>query len=123
MSMSKDVCVSCSRTIKTCHKLISCKLCKLYVHKKCTKMKPRELKNIDIINEWRCQNCSVNENPNTVNHSNDIENLNKNVNVQASAIDKYDKMIFNPLRFENMSKTNNECDSEDTNIDIDCTLC
>ena len=50
--LRKDVCVVCSKTIKECHTDISCKVCKLYVHKKCTKLKTKELKRL---NEWKCK--------------------------------------------------------------------
>ena len=39
-----DVCIVCSKTIRTCHKDITCTICKMYVHKKCTKLKQKDLK-------------------------------------------------------------------------------
>ena len=106
MSLSKDVCVCCSKMIKNCHKLISCKMCKLYVHKKCTKLKPRELKTL-IPNEWLCKNCNVSKMPDN-SFSAEIDNLNSNVNVSDVNFEKYDKMMFNPLRYECMLKLNDE---------------
>ena len=119
----KDACVVCSKTIKECHKDISCKICKLYVHRKCTKLKTKELKRL---NEWKCDKCNV-----TVQNSDDteiecelpdVDNLNANVNVADINFDKYDKMLFNPLRFENMLK---ESEADDENIsksaNIECT--
>ena len=51
-----------------------------------------------------------------------VENLNVNVNVTGISFDKYDKRLFNPLRFKNMSK---EAETNDENIlksaDIECT--
>ena len=114
--LGKDVCVVCSKTIKECHKDISCKICKIYVHK-CTRLKTKELKRL---NEWKCKKCTVTVN--TVDNSDDteieseshdVENLNVNVNVTDITFDKYDKMLFNPLRFENMSK---ESEANDVNI-------
>ena len=124
MSVSrKNVCVVCSNIIKECHKDISCELCKLYVHKKCTNLKPKELKRL---NKWKCDKCSEG-----VNNSDDTEiecesheviSLNANVNVADINFDKYDRMLFNPLRFENMSK---ESEANNENIlksaDIECT--
>ena len=53
---------------------------------------------------------------------NDIENLNGNIIVEDTNFDKYDKMLFNPLRYENMSK---EAESNDENIsksiNIECS--
>ena len=121
--MSKDVCVSCSKIIRNCHKIISCKICKLFVHKKCTKLKQRELKNLKP-DDWTCNKCSVNFNQADENESylNELNNLNDNINIEDTNFDKYDKMLFNPLRYENMSK---EPESNDENIsksiDIECS--
>ena len=46
-SRYKSNCVMCSKNIKECHKDISCKTCKGYVHKKCTKLKQKQLKSMD----------------------------------------------------------------------------
>ena len=66
--LRKDVCVVCSKTIKECHKDISCKICKLYVHKSVLSKKTKGLKRL---NEWKCKNCSVTVN--TVDNSDDTE--------------------------------------------------
>ena len=60
--------------------LISCKICKLFVHKKCTKLKQWELKNLKP-GDWTCNKCSVNFNETDENerYLNDIENLNDNI--------------------------------------------
>ena len=55
MSVScQDVCFVCSKTIKHCHKDITCNKCQMYVHKKCTKLKSEELKKCK---EWTCDKC------------------------------------------------------------------
>ena len=41
---SQDACIVCSKTIRSCHKDITCSVCKMYVHKKCTKLKANDLK-------------------------------------------------------------------------------
>ena len=78
------------------------------------------------LNEWKC-GVTVNTVDNSddteiESESHDVENLNINVNVTDINFDKYDRMLFNPLRFENMSK---ESEANDENIsksaDIECT--
>ena len=88
------MCVSCSKIIRTCHKLLSCKICKLFVHKKCTKLKQRELENLNP-GDWTCNKCSVNLNEPDENEGylNDTENLNDNIIVEDDNFDKYDKML------------------------------
>ena len=91
MSDSKNVCVSCAQMIKMCHRLISCKYCKLYVHKKCTKLKQKELKKIKF-DDWVCKKCKI------INESNNVETaiddtdklLNENVDVLDIDLEKYD---------------------------------
>ena len=51
---NRDLCVLCSKIIRNCHKNITCTVCKHYVHKKCTKLKPKELRKID---QWVCPKC------------------------------------------------------------------
>ena len=81
------------------------------------------------LNEWKCKKCSATVN--TVDNSDDteieseshdVENLNVNVNVADINFDKYDRMLFNPLQIENMSK---ESEANDENVlksaDIECT--
>ena len=68
-------------------------------HKKCTKLKPKQLKCLNP-KEWVCSKCSSN----TLNSDSDIEeevnNLNESphFNITEIALEKYDKMVFNPLR-------------------------
>ena len=98
MSVSrKNVCVVCSNTIKECHKDISCEICKLYVHKKCTNLKTKELKRL---NKWKFDKCSevVNNSDDTEIEceSHDVINLNANVNVTDINFDKYDRMFLIP---------------------------
>ena len=101
----KDVCVKCSKTVNQCHKNISCKVCNGYVHKKCTLLKPKQLK---VLNpkEWICQNCSR-PFDNSNNSNSDIEaevyDLNQSPHVKNITdvdLEKYDKMIFNPLTLD-----------------------
>ena len=73
---------------------------------KCTQVRP--------LNEWKCKKCSITVN--TVDNSDDteieseshdVENLNVNENVlhvEDINFAKCDRMLFNPLPFENMSK-------------------
>ena len=95
----QDICVSCSKTIKQCHKDITCKKCKMYVHKKCTKLKPRELKRINRI-EWVCSKCT--DNDSEIDDSEIVELT--DYNVSHIDLEKYDNMMFNPLRFESTLK-------------------
>ena len=64
----------------------------------------------------------MNETDENEGYLNDIENLNDNITVEDNNFDKYDEMLFNPLRYENMSK---EEESNDENIsgsiDIECS--
>jgi len=52
---TRDICVKCSKIIKECHKNIICKICGGYVHKKCTNLKPKQLKCLNP-KEWTCHN-------------------------------------------------------------------
>ena len=104
MSICTDVCVVCSKIVKNCHKYISCQICKGYVHKKCTKLRPKQLKCLNP-KEWVCSKFPSN---NTVSDSDieeDIDNLNESPQFNPIEVDlkKYDKMVFNPLRFESHS--------------------
>ena len=97
------VCIGCSKVVKKCHKNICCKVCKKYIHKKCTNLKLSELKLLDP-NDWVCRLCNENVHSNSI--SSDIESeindLNKSEHFKLSSTDftKYDDMIFNPLRFD-----------------------
>ena len=87
----------CSKIVKSCHKIISCKIYTDFVHKKCTKLKPKQLKCLNP-KEWVCSKCSSY----TLNSDSDIEeevnNLNESphFNITEIALEKYDKMVFNP---------------------------
>jgi len=101
-SQTCDICVSCSKIIRECHKNIFCRICNGYVHKKCLKLKPKQLKELNT-SEWTCDNCT-----NTTNQSSNSDvddNLNvlkesPDFNVKNVDLKKYDEMIFNPLRFD-----------------------
>ena len=78
------------------------------------------LKNLQP-NEWVCGNCKVNpiETSETHNLNDDIRHLNANVNVTDVDFDRYNKMLFNPLRYENMTKDSDRInDSMCKSIDI-----
>ena len=64
----------------------------------------------------------MNETDENEGYLNDIENLNDNIIVEDNNFDKYDKMLFNPLRYEKMTKEE-ESNAENTfgSIDIECS--
>ena len=114
---SQDVCIVCSKTIRSCHKDITCTVCKMYVHKKCTKLKPKDLKKCA---EWTCEKCKItNENlDDTVEVDIECESLINHYNVSEVDLEsKFKDMRFNPSRFESIDKNeiinhhqyNNEC--------------
>jgi len=124
---NQDTCVCCCKRIQEKHKIISCKHCKLYTHKKCTKLKRKELINATI-NDWACPNCILlHANGVTKNDSctfNDIydKDLNETSETQIDLCDlnlqKYEKMAFNPVRFENICGwTENENEIEVHKVD------
>ena len=85
-------------------------------------LKPRELKNLQP-HEWVCDNCKATSNETSQNFEDDIRNLNATANVTDTStnFEKYDKMIFNPLRYENMSKDSDRNDDDMfKTIDIKC---
>ncbi len=92
---SKDLCVTCSKIVKDCHKDIICKSCNGFVHKKCTKLTVKQLKTIDK-KEWTCKNCIPQEQNNDENFNdsirNDVEALNASSMFNISDVDlkKYD---------------------------------
>ena len=101
-----DKCIVCSKLVKTCHKDICCKICNGFIHKKCTNLKPKQLKCLDI-KDWVCKdysNTSVLEDSNSELRT-DINNLNDSpqFNVTDVNFQKYDDMVFNPLRFDHNS--------------------
>ena len=112
MPVSNDVRVSCTKVIKECHKIISCKHCKFYVHKKCTKLKQSGLKRL-IPGEWECKNCCKDhETITSDNLTCDVNNLNENFNIVDVDFNKYEKMAFDPLQYETTIK---ESDLENVN--------
>ena len=114
-----DKCVVCSKTVKDCHKDISCKICNGYVHKKCTNLKQHQLRNFNY-NEWTCSNCSTLDNDNTNSIGDDIHDLNESPQFKITEVDfkKYDDMIFNPLRFDSNNTEKNYSDVVHNNDDI-----
>ena len=74
-SGTNDVyCIVCLKTIRKCHKGISCKTCKGHVHKKCTKLKQKQLKNLDH-GEWICTKCHADVDLDNTNSMEDVCNL------------------------------------------------
>ena len=124
-SCKNDSCVGCSKIVKNCHKNITCKTCKGYVHKKCTKLTSKQLKCLDL-NEWVCVKCVSNHrtcNDNSINFNSDIEqevtDLNKSSEFNVTEVDlhKYDNMVFNPLRFDSKITKNGYSDVVENDID------
>ena len=99
---SKDLCVVCSNVVKQCHKDIRCKLCNLYVHKKCTKLKSKELKQLCKV-DWICPNCCVENSGSDTDsdHENDFD-------INEFDFEKFDQMIFNQDRFESTVKNDDD---------------
>ena len=54
-SENRDSCIVCSTTVRKCHKEISCKICNGFIHKKCTKLKSKQLKCLNF-KKWVCGN-------------------------------------------------------------------
>ena len=100
-SENSDNCVVCSKTVKKCHKEISCKICSGFTHKKCTKLKSKQFKCLNV-KEWVCPNCCQDVQTSSSDLENEVNNLNKSFDFHLTDVDfqKYDKMLFNPLRFE-----------------------
>ena len=112
-SLSRDNCILCLKLLKQIHKNITCKKCGGYVHKKCTKLKPKELKQLQP-GDWACPTCILDvENENI---DKDESELN-NVNVPNVDLTKFDKMVFNPLRFDSTSIKCERNDIIDTDYD------
>ena len=116
-SVNRDNCIVCSKIVKKCHKDISCKICHGFIHKKCTNLKPKQLKCFNT-KKWVCQNCCQ-EGHTYLNSDleNDIDSLNECSDFDITQVDfqKYDDMIFNPLRFDHnpTSKAYNDITSSD----------
>ena len=112
----RDVCIVCSKIVKKIHKNICCNKCKGHIHKKCTKLKPKELACLDT-NEWICQICNLNVPTDTdCEIEKNVNDLNECSEFDINDVDfqKYDDMIFNPLRFNSDSSSgkayNDTCD-------------
>ena len=91
---SQDVCIVCSKTIRSCHKDITCTVCKMYVHKKCTKLKPKDFKKCS---EWTCEKFKITtENLNdTVEVDIECESLINHYNVSEVDLEsKFKDMCF-----------------------------
>ena len=97
-SVNSDNCVVCSKTVKKCHKEISCKICSGFTHKKCTKLKSKQLKCLNV-KEWVCPNCCQDVQTSSSDLENEVNNLNKSFDFHLTDVDfqKYDKMLFNPF--------------------------
>ena len=113
----RDLCVMCSKIIKDCHKNITCKQCNGYTHKKCTKLRPTQLKSLNH-NEWVCSTCITSnlDNNNSDDESSDGEDYDsKTFDITDVDLTKYDNMIFNPLTFDcnSINKCYNDVDSDD----------
>ena len=54
--VNPDLCIVCSKIVKKCHKDIRCKICNSFIHTKCTKMKPKQLKSVNK-KDWVCEKC------------------------------------------------------------------
>ena len=71
----------------------------VFYTKKCTKMKPNQLKSVNK-KDWVCEKCSdVTHNINSnCDIKDDVNNLNEASKFNATNVDfqKYDDMIFNP---------------------------
>ena len=110
----RDLCIVCTKIVKNCHKDIRCKTCEGFVHKKCTKLKPKYLKSVET-KDWVCQNCNIQRDSES-DIENDTNNLNESPEFNITNVDfqKYDNMIFNPLKFDfNSNKTYNDVTSDD----------
>ena len=84
------------------------------------KLKQRELKTLKI-EEWVCGKCQNDSYETFETQHDDVENLNANAHVTDINFDKYNKMVFNPLRYESISKESKVSDDNHyNNIDIEC---
>ncbi len=99
-----DRCIVCSKVIRNCHKNICCKKCNGYIHKKCTKLKQKQLKCLDV-KDWICKKCSLDQDASCSDLDTSLNNLNENpfFNVIETDFDKYDSMVFSPLSFDHNS--------------------
>jgi len=106
---SKDLCVTCCKIVKSCHKNIVCKICKKYVHKKCTNLKPKNLRNVANIG-WECIECKTNTGIRNGIDEDDTSEL--NTIIDNADFTKYDEMFFNPLRYEELTRESHDEDQD-----------
>ena len=113
-----DLCIVCSKMVKKCHQDICCQICNGNIHKKCTGLKAKQLKCLNT-KEWVCANCK--EDNHTASDSdidNEVHDLNESPEFDVTKVNlqKYDDMIFNPLRFDNNSTSKVFNDISNDNI-------
>ena len=113
--MSSQVkCIVCQKNMHEKHRVISCKLCKQYIHKKCSKLSRKSIALLKL-DEYEGNNClksneKIQTNENVELEDSDDDNVDvisdPEDTIQASDIDidKYDKIMFNPIRFQNSNK-------------------
>ena len=103
-----DLCLSCSKKVRIHQKDISCKVCHLFIHKKCTKLKRKDIIRLNV-NECTCMKCisantsgEKNQNDDTVHDFNASEGKTSTCSESINAnFSKYDKMIFTPFKYQN----------------------
>ena len=117
-SYVNNVCIMCSEMIVNPNSNISCAICSRYVHTKCIQNEGKTKKK----KEWICSNCSQKLNTGseydddvTFSDSdiekdvNDLNNSKSHFKITDVDLQKYDEMVFNPLRFDyNTEKCFNE---------------
>ena len=108
-----DLCLSCSKKVRI-HKYIyiyiyiSCKVCHLFIRKICTKLKRKDIVRVNV-NRLTCMKCisanasdEKNQNDDTVHDFIASEGKTSTCSESINAIfSKYDKMIFNPFKYQN----------------------
>ena len=109
-----DLCLSCSKKIRIHQKDISCKVCHLFIHKKCTKLKRKDIIRLNV-DGYTCMKCisantsgEKNQKDDTVHDFNASEGKTSTCSESINAnFSKYDKMIFNPFKYQNDIIDNN----------------
>ena len=105
-------CAICQRDVQKRHRVFSCKHCKKYVHKKCMNMSRKAISLLEK-DKYVCINCSDKNHEETSSHIQNDTNvkdanieypLEENDLVSDIEIDKYDSMVFNPVRFQSTTK-------------------
>ena len=103
-----DLCLSCSKKVRIHQKDISCKVCHLLIHKKCTKLIRKDIIRLNV-NGYTCMKCisantsgEKNQKDDTVHDFNASEGKTSTCSESINAnFSKYDKMIFNPFKYQN----------------------